>query len=350
MNRQVPRVVVAGEALVDLLVGEDTRRPTACPGGSPANTAIALARLGTPVALAARFGDDHFGDLLLANLAANDVDLSYSVEASEPASLAVVSLDADGSACYRFHVTGTADWAWTERELPEELPARVQAVHTGSLAMAMAPGADVLMEWFKHQRSRHTTSFDPNIRPRLVGPRDSYLRRMEAIVASSDIVKVSQEDLDWACPGEDPVRVAIRWQRELGPLLIVVTLGGDGSVAVHAGGVIHRPAINPSIVDTVGAGDTFSAGLLHWLGVHNRLARDQLAELTGADLAEALHYATAAAGLACTREGADPPRADEVDLVTGKLKYLAGSESAMGVFVNDLLPERSARRLRAVGR
>ncbi|MGH3518991.1 MAG: carbohydrate kinase family protein [Haloechinothrix sp.] len=313
MTHATPRVMVAGEALVDLMVGENTRRPTACPGGSPANTAIAIARLGTPVTFACRFGDDHFGDLLLANLAANGVDLSYAVEASEPASLAVVSLDADGSACYRFHVADTADWAWTEDELPEELPATIEAVHTGSLAVAMGAGADALSAWFARQHAQRTTSFDPNIRPGLIGPRETYLPRLEALVATSDIVKVSTEDLGWVCPGEDPVRVAVRWHRELGPRLIVVTLGGAGAVGVHANGIIRRPASPVSIVDTVGAGDSFSGALLHWLARTNRLARPRLDELTGAELADALDYACVAAGLACTREGADPPHAPEVD-------------------------------------
>lgn len=312
-----PEVLVVGEALVDLLMGEDTRRPVACPGGSPANTAIALARLGTPAALAARFGDDHFGDLLLSNLAANDVDLSYRVEADEPASLAVVSLDADGSACYRFHVAGTADWAWTPGELPAGLPDTVQAVHTGSLAVAMAPGADVLGEWFTRQHAERTTSFDPNIRPALVGPREQYLPRLEALVTASDIVKVSHEDLAWAYPGQDPLRVADRWHRELATTLVVVTLGGDGAFALHDSGTVHRPAaaVSASIVDTVGAGDTFSAGMLHWLARHDRLARHRLDGLTAAELADAIDYATAAAGVTCTRPGADPPHAWEVDRV-----------------------------------
>lgn len=310
-----PQVVVVGEALVDLLMGEDARHPTACPGGSPANTAVALARLGTPVALAARFGDDHFGDLLLAHLMANDVDLRYCVEATEPASLAVVSVDADGSACYRFHVTGTADWAWAPHELPARLPETVRVVHTGSLATALAPGADVVAAWFARQRAHHTTSFDPNIRPALVSCRAQYLSRLEALVAASDIVRVSHEDLAWAYPGADPLDVADRWRRELGPSLVVVSLGGAGAVAVHSTGTVRRRAATPSAVDTVGAGDTFSAGLLHWLARNGRLARARLAELTAAELTAALCYASAAAGVTCTRPGADPPHARDVDRV-----------------------------------
>lgn len=308
-----PRIMVAGEALVDLMVGHDPRQPDACPGGSPANTAIALARLGTPVTFAGRFGDDHFGDLLLANLAGNDVDLRYCVEAGQPTSLAVVSLDADGSACYRFHVDGTADWAWQATELPAELPHDILAVHTGSLAVALAPGADVLTAWFVRQRKWRTTSFDPNIRPALIGPREDYLPKLEALVAASDIVKVSEEDLAWAYPGHDPLAVAQRWQRELDARLVIVTFGAEGAVAVHESGTVHRVAAVSSVVDTVGAGDTFSAAILHWLAGHDRLAKPCIDGLTAPELAAALDYASAAAGVACTRPGADPPHAHELE-------------------------------------
>lgn len=307
---RAPRILVAGEALVDLLVPDDPRHPVAFPGGSPANTAIAIARLGTPVAFAGRFGNDRFGDLLLTNLADNGVDLSYAVEAAEPASLAVVTLGADGVPTYGFHVSDTADWAWTDGELPDTLPPEVLAVHTGSVAVARA---DALVRWYERQRPHRVTSLDPNIRPALVGDRAAYLPRLRALVAASDIVKVSAEDLAWAHPDEDPVDVAGRWSRELGPALVVVTLGSGGAVAVHTAGVIRRAATTVSVVDTVGAGDAFSGGLLHWLAIHDRLDRAALAQSTKDELAQALDYAIVAAGLACARPGADPPITREVD-------------------------------------
>ncbi|MFJ8816497.1 carbohydrate kinase family protein [Amycolatopsis thermoflava] len=307
-----PGILVAGEAIVDLLVGDDPRHPVASPGGSPANTAVALARLGTPVSFAGRFGNDRFGDLLMSHLSGNGVDLGHAVEAAEPASLAVVTLDPDGLPAYGFHVEGTADWLWADGELPGALPAEVLAVHTGSLAIARQPGAEVLARWFEDQRRHRITSLDPNIRPDLTGDRTTYLRRLERLVAASDIVKVSAEDLAWVHPGEDPVRVATRWSRELGPALVVVTLGGDGATALHPGGTVRRPAARVSVVDTVGAGDAFSGGLLHWLAGHDRLDRDALARLTTSELARALDYAAAVAGLTCARPGADPPTARQV--------------------------------------
>lgn len=138
---------------------------------------------------------------------------------------------------------------------------------------------------------------------------------MEKLVAASDIVKVSHEDLAWAYPGADPAALAARWQQELGPALVVVTFGDDGALAVHGNGTVRRTALATSTVDTVGAGDTFTAGLLHWLARHERLARPGLAALTEPELAAALAYAAAAASPTCVRPGADPPHAHEVDHV-----------------------------------
>jgi fructokinase len=308
------RIVVAGEALIDLFVDEDPRLPTAVPGGGPANTAIALARLGTPVAFACRFGNDPFGDLLLTNLAANGVDLTYAVEATEPASLAVVTNGASGPS-YGFHVSGTADWAWHPAELPATLPAEVRAVHAGSLALAMEPGATVLARWYAAQREHRVTSLDPNVRPALVGPRATYSARLTALWAVSDIVKVSVEDLAWAYPDTDPVAVARGLQQDLATPLVVVTIGGGGAVALHNGQTHQRSATPVSVVDTVGAGDTFSGALLHWLDENGFLSKDGLRELSEQDIGRALEFAVTAAGIACTRPGADPPYLAEVESI-----------------------------------
>jgi fructokinase len=309
-----PTLLVVGEALIDLLVDDDPRRPVACPGGSPANTAIALARLGTPVAFAGRFGNDRFGDLLLSHLGNNGVQLANAIEADEPASLAIVTRNTDGSAFYTFHVAGTADWAWADGELPDDLPAGTVAVHTGSLATALSPGADVVTAWYCRQQRRRTTSFDPNIRPDLVGSREEFLPRLERLVGASDIVKVSSDDLEWAYPGSDPLVVAHEWQ-DRGPSVVVVTLGAAGALAVHRGHALHVPAPPTTVVDTVGAGDAFTAGFLHWLGTHDRLGREHLPQLSNDELTTALQHASTVAALTCQRPGADPPFGEELDLI-----------------------------------
>ncbi|WP_019818779.1 carbohydrate kinase family protein [Saccharomonospora saliphila] len=306
-----PVVAVAGEAIVDLLVGEDPRHPVAAPGGGPANTAITLGRLGTPVTFLGRFGDDRFGALLREHLRDNRVDLGHAVAAPEPASLAVVTAGAAHDVTYGFHVTGTADWHWSAAELPA-LPESVRAVHTGSLALALPPGADVLARWFTECRARHVTSLDPNIRPALAGCRAGYRQRLEALVAASDVVKVSAEDLAWVYPGEDPVVAAERWRRDLGPVLVVVTLGGDGAVAVHAGRTVRVRARTMPVADTVGAGDAFSGGLLDWLSTQDCLDRARLRGLSRTELERALAHAGLVAGLTCTRPGAQPPWRTEI--------------------------------------
>jgi fructokinase len=307
-------IVVAGEALVDLAVpSDDPRHPAAHPGGSPANVALTLARLGRRVTFVGRSGEDAFGQLTREHLRDNGVDLGYVVRAAEPSSLAVVSIGADGAASYSFHVEGTADWAWTAAELPAELPGDVLAVHAGSLALVLPPGGRVLEAWLARQRGVATVSLDPNVRPALVGPRDPYRGRLESWVAMSDIVKVSAEDLAWVYPGTDPLDVAARWlQISGGPRLVVVTFGADGAAACIDGHVIRRPAPPTAVVDTVGAGDAFSGGLLDWLAGHDRLHRAGLHTLTVHDAAAAVDFASTVAAATCRRPGADPPHRHEL--------------------------------------
>jgi fructokinase len=306
-------VVVLGEALIDLVGDQDdTQRFTAHAGGSPANVAVALARLGTPVRFAGRLAGDGFGRLLREHLERNGVDLALAITAAEPTSLAVVTVGRDGAPEYAFYVHGTADWQWSARELPHDLPGDVAAIHTGSLALAMPPGGAVLEEWLAAQHGRRTISVDPNVRPALVGPRDAYRRRLERWVGISDIVKVSVEDLGWVYPGADPLEVAAGWRHAGGPALVVVTLGADGAAACVDGQVIRRPAPPVDVVDTVGAGDAFSGALLDWLGRRDLLDRDALQQLSVDDAVAAVDFACMVAAETCSYPGADPPYRDEL--------------------------------------
>jgi len=307
-------IIVAGEALVDLVVDpHDPRHPTAHPGGSPANVALTLARLGTPVAFVGRSSGDAFGQLTRHHLADNGVDLRYVVSAAEPASLALVTVNPDRGATYSFHVAGTADWAWAVEELPRDLSDGTLAIHAGSLALAMPPGGRILESWLEQQRAGCTISLDPNVRPALVGPREDYRERLAAWVRTSDIVKVSAEDLAWVYPGDDPVEVAQRWLRTGdGPVLVVVTLGAAGAAACVDGQVIRRAASPAAVVDTVGAGDAFSGGLLDWLARNNRLRRDALGTLTVDQAVAAVDFASTVAAATCGRPGADPPHRHEL--------------------------------------
>ncbi len=307
-------IAVCGEALVDLVGQPDGTQALfrAHPGGSPANVAVGLARLGVPTQLLARLSGDTFGRLLRDHLTGNGVRLEHAVAATEPSTLAAVSTDADGVASYDFWHRGTADWQWRVEELPDPLPSHVVAVHTGSLALALEPAASVLTEWLRRVRrdQRVTISIDPNIRPAFDTDPPAALRRVERQLRLADIVKVSAEDLELLAPGTSPAALARAW-RQLGPALVVVTLGGDGCLAIGPdGSEIHRPAVPAELVDTVGAGDAFSAGLLaglHRVGVLGGTAPWPLAALDAAELTALLDEAALVAALTCARDGADPP-------------------------------------------
>ena len=233
-------LTVLGEAIVDL-VGEGDRRFRAHPGGSPLNVAVGLGRLGQPVSLAARLSQDAFGSMFRAHLAAAGVDDRHLVSAPEPSTLAVATLDDSGVAAYDFWTEGTADWQWSAAELAGVVDDETVALHTGSIALELEPGASRVLELLRRVRhvGRATISYDPNVRMAKRGSPDEGRRAVERVVGLADLVKVSSEDLAWLYPGQDPVVAARQWA-VAGPELVVVTLGGSGAVALPAGR--HRGA------------------------------------------------------------------------------------------------------------
>jgi fructokinase len=315
-------IAVLGEAVVDL-VEQGAGVYRAHPGGSPLNVAIGLGRLDRPVALHARISGDAFGRMFRHHLAASGVDDRALVAAAEPSTLAVASVDPDGVATYDFWVNGTADWQWTAAELAAPLADGVVALHTGSMALEVEPGASLILDLLRRERERREVviSYDPNVRLARLGPVEPGRRRVEQVVGLADLVKVSADDLAWLYPGEDPREVALRWvggagRASAGPSLVVVTLGAAGSFAVTAGGRQQsRPAWPVTVIDTVGAGDAFMAGLLHGLAEAGALgsgARAAFADLGPAELAMLLDSAALVAGLTCARPGADPPTLAEL--------------------------------------
>ncbi|MGH8827113.1 MAG: carbohydrate kinase family protein [Jiangellaceae bacterium] len=309
-------MVVAGEALVDLVAEADGRyRPV--PGGSPANVAVGLSRLGARTHLLARLGPGVFGRLVRTHLIDNGVRLDHAVDAVEPTTLAVVSLDDHGGATYDFYADGTADWGWRAQELPDPLPAGTVALCAGSIAVAREPGAAALVDLVRreHDRGEVTVVLDPNVRPALLGPPDDVTRRWDDLVPSADVIKVSDEDLGRLAPGRDHARLAASWA-ERGPALVVVTRGGDGALGVTSGGVEAVVDAHPvDIVDTVGAGDAFTAGLVDTLrlaGLLGDRSRAALASMDAASLRDILDRAAVVAAITCGRRGADPPTAAEV--------------------------------------
>jgi fructokinase len=301
-----------GEAIIDL-VAEGDRRFIAHPGGSPLNVAVGLGRLGQPVSLAARLSRDPFGELFRAHLAGSGVDPRHLVDAAEPSTLSVATVDAAGVARYDFWTAGTADWQWTDAELAAVVEDDPGALHTGSLTLELEPGASRIVDLLARVAAGgHTTiSYDPNVRMARLGPVEAGRAAVERVVALAHLVKVSAEDLAWLYPGEEPVAAATRWAAA-GPELVVVTLGPDGAVALGPDRrAVHRDATPVDLVDTLGAGDAFRAGLLGALAERGALGRGG-AGLAGVDLPAVLDRAGLVAALTCARPGADPPTLAEV--------------------------------------
>jgi fructokinase len=300
--------LVIGESVADI-VRAPGRADVAHPGGSPANVAYGLARLGHDAALLTQLGDDAMGELIRAHLVSAGVRLLDDGQRGVRTPTAVVSLDADGKASYAF------DIAWTLRpRVPAEQP---RHVHLGSIGAAAPPGAEAALAIAEALRGRATVSYDPNVRPALMGDRAAALARVQRCVAAADVVKASDEDLAWLCPGEPEADVAARWLAS-GPGLVLVTRGAAGAAAYTGTHTVDVPAGRADVVDTVGAGDAFMAAALHALqamGWSGRASeRQRPAELTRGELARVLRQATAAAAVTVSRAGANPPDAAELEL------------------------------------
>lgn len=301
--------VVVGEALVDLVGERGGRTLAAHPGGSPANVALGLARLGVPVMLKTRLGRDAFGEVIVAHLEASGVRVDGGPDGGTSTSLAIATLAA-GIASYDFRID------WDVGEL-EPLPIETRCLHTGSLATALAPGNASVINLLEreHQRSRVTVSYDPNVRPALLHDAAQARPDIERLVALSDVVKVSDEDLRWLYPDQRDEDVAQRWLG-MGPALVVVTRGGAGTYAVSARLELYRPAVPIDLVDTVGAGDSFTSGLLDALiraDLIGATRREELAAIDESTLESVVDVAAAVAAITCSRPGADPPTRAEVD-------------------------------------
>ncbi|MFC8455253.1 carbohydrate kinase [Kitasatospora sp. NPDC057223] len=284
--------LVIGECVADI-VRTPGRPDRPHPGGSPANVAYGLARLGRRTTLLTQLGDDPYGELIRAHLVSGGVTvLTDGQDVATPT--AVVTLDPSGSASYEFAI----DWSLAPTALP-----RARHVHLGSLASVQEPGAAVARRLLREARSTGATvSYDPNVRPALFGDHRSGVAAVEHCVGLSDLVKASDEDLAWLYPGIPARDSAARWLT-LGPAAVVVTCGRDGAFALTPAGEARTEAPPTTVVDTVGAGDSFMSALLATLATP-RPAPDALTA--------ALRTAAAAAAITVSRAGANPPTSAEL--------------------------------------
>lgn len=301
------RLTVVGEALVDLVDSGNHQQFTARPGGSPLNVAVGLARLGHPTAILARISADPFGQLLREHARTNGIDLSAAPAAREPTTLAVVSLDTAGQPRYDFYRDGTADWQWTPTELAR-LPSDTAILHFGSLASWLQPGCRHITALVAQLGDSALISYDPNIRPALLGAAENARPRIERCVALAHVVKASDEDIRWLYPDHTTEAVATRWH-SFGAQLVVITHAAHGATAYRPDRpALHRPSPATRVIDTIGAGDAFTAGLLSGLVNADR----RPATIDDPTLSDVLDQATLVAALTCERAGADPPHIADV--------------------------------------
>ncbi|MGW0466110.1 carbohydrate kinase family protein [Streptomyces sp. NPDC003027] len=297
-------IVVAGESLIDLVpegAGAVPPSPLAPlvprPGGGPYNTAVALGRLGADVAFCSRVSTDAFGEALVEGLRAAGVSDALVQRGPEPTTLAVASVGPDGSARYGFYVEGTADRLFA---LPERLPAGVRALAFGTCSLALEPGASAYEALLRREAGRGAfTLLDPNIRPGLIPDAAGYRERFAGWLPYVSLLKLSEEDASWL--GGTPAE----WLRR-GPSAVVLTRGAAGLTVFSAAGEVSVPAVGVRVADTIGAGDTVNAALLHGL------ADRPVDSLDSGAWKELLTYAARAAAVTCTRVGAEPPYAAEL--------------------------------------
>ncbi|MBT2504469.1 carbohydrate kinase [Streptomyces sp. ISL-98] len=301
-------IVVAGESLIDLVPQGQEAGPLAplLPrlGGGPYNTAVALGRLGAPAAFCSRISTDGFGEALVDGLRTAGVDTSLVQRGPEPTTLALATLGADGSAGYGFYAQGSADRLF---ELPPELPSEVRALALGTCSLVLEPGASAYEALLRREAGRGVfTLLDPNIRPGLIPDPDAYRARFRSWLPYVTLLKLSEDDAEW-------LGGAVEEWLAAGPAAAVLTRGAGGlAVRTRAGVKADVPAVRVAVADTIGAGDTVNAALLHRLSGHGALSADALDALGAGAWADTLGYAAKAAAITCSRPGAQPPYAAEL--------------------------------------
>ena len=297
-----PRVIlVAGEALFDLVPGEGSEL-RAYPGGGPFNTARTIARLEQPTSFLGRLSSDRFGTTLQQMLADDGVALDALVPTTDPTTLAIAEVDDAGVARYRFYAQGTSAAGLTTEAALAAVPAGVAALHVGTLGLLLEPTATAIEALVAHLAPRALVMVDPNIRPWAIDDPASYRARLERVLARTDVLKVSEEDLDW-------LAVDARSLRAQGPQVVLLTRGGDGATVVTADGEHPVKVEATQVVDTIGAGDAFGGGFLAWWRSHN-LSTDALADRDA--VVEAARFACLVAARTVERAGASPPRLGEL--------------------------------------
>lgn len=307
-------ILCCGEALIDMIPGQSAAGETAhvpCTGGAIFNTAIALGRLGAKVALASGVSRDLFGEMLAQTLTDNHVGTDMLVRSDRLSTLAVVHL-VNGSATYSFYDENSAGRMLDVCDF-DAVPQDVSALYFGGISLVAEPAADAYAGLLARARTGRVVMIDPNIRPGFITDPQAYRMRLEVMLGQSDIVKVSDEDLDWIVGPQAGLADQARLLLAKGPKFVIVTRGAEGATVFDADSAVDVPAVRANVVDTVGAGDTFNAGVLAYLSLNNQLTTAAIASMRAQDLVPALQRGAQVAAVTVSRAGANPPWASELD-------------------------------------
>ncbi len=305
--------LVCGEALMDVFSQAETSTGTTLDariGGSPFNVAVALARMAQPVGFFGAVSTGFLGERLMRALACEGVDTHTVVRTPAPTTLSLVGLDAQGVPSYAFYGEGGADRQLEVSDLPR-IGANLRALHVGSYATVVEPIASTLRALVERERGRAMVAYDPNIRLNVEPRLARWHEQLTWMLPRCHLLKISDEDLALLSPGQSLAAFAAS-ALSRGTQAVIVTRGAQGALAWTANAHAAVSGVPVSVVDTVGAGDTFQAALLTWLAERNALHPTGLAGLTRDEWQAALVFAARAAAITCSRRGADMPRRDEL--------------------------------------
>ena len=307
-------ILCCGEALIDMVAAPSLDGPDGFvphSGGAVFNTAIALGRLGARAGMLTGLSRDMFGDQLADALKASDVDTTHIIRSDRPSTLAFVKLE-DGQASYSFFDENSAGRMIRAEDMPA-LTSDITALFFGGISLASDPSASAYTALLDRQGGSRAVMIDPNIRPLFITDAEGYRRRMAAMIRQADIVKVSDEDLNWLNPAPLTQAEKISAMLDTGPSVVIVTQGAEGAIATLADGTsIAVPAVKTNVVDTIGAGDTFNAGFLAKLSELGLLTPEALGTLDPDALRDAMTYGARVAAITVSRVGANPPWANEL--------------------------------------
>jgi fructokinase len=308
-------ILCCGDALIDMIpAGAESKNASFAPhpGGAVFNTAISLGRLGVPVHMLTGMSNDLFGAQLNHSLTQSSVGTTYTVVSSRPTTLAFVELN-QGQATYTFYDENSAGRMIAPSDLPT-LPDDISALYFGGISLINEPAANTYLALAQRETPRSVIMLDPNIRSSFITDQPAYRARLAALCDVADIIKVSDDDLDWLTPGPEPVMTKLRELRGDRSAVMILTQGKNGATALLRDGIeVSVKAPKAVVIDTVGAGDTFNAGVLARLHHLTHLTKPAIATLAATPMTEALTFGAKVAAVTVARAGANPPWRAELE-------------------------------------